>query len=167
MSAKVEIFAAIRAKLELAGDAGGGASFSLPMDTRLRELLDGTGDYQISKMFVDTRTIAASSNEDLDLSGALVGPLASSAVFTKIKGIYVKASKANVNNVVVKPGASNGFLGPFGGASHTLSLTPGDVFLATRMKDGWTVTAGTGDLLNVANSGSGSGVDYDIVLFGI
>lgn len=167
MSLNLEVFAAIRAIAEVAGDAGGSTRYDLPMTLRLRTLDDGTGDYQAQKMFVDTRSLNASANEDLDLSGALAGPAGLSAVFTKVKGIFIKAAAANVNSVIVKPADENGFLGPFGDASDAIAIGPGDVFMATALKAGWTVTASTGDLLNIANGGAGSAVSYDIVLFGI
>lgn len=167
MVLKVEVYAAIRAVADVPGDQGSGQNFELNPDLLLRKLASGVGDYQCSKIFADTRTLIASANEDLDLSGSLAGPVGISGVFTAIKLLYVRASLANINNVIIKPGASNGFLGPFGAAAHSIALAPGDVFLATKLKTGWAVTAATGDLFNVANSGGTTGVDYDIIAAGI
>jgi hypothetical protein len=131
----------------------------------------GVAAGSIDTVFVDTRTIAASGSEDLDLSGALPDPygLASTAIFAKIRAIMIYAKPANVNNVLVG-GVANGlasFLSP--AASGILTLRPGASFaLACGPADtaGYAVTAATADLLHVANSGAGTGVDYDIAILG-
>lgn len=128
---------------------------------------DGTGADQFKQIFTDTRTISASSNEDLDLAGTLVNALGQTITFTKIRAILIKAAAANVNNVVLGGAASNQFVGPFGAATHTIAVRPGGFFgIAANDATGYAVTAGTGDLLRVANSGAGSSVTYDIVILG-
>mgnify|MGYP000488088098 CR=1 FL=1 len=59
-----------------------------------------------------------------------------------------------------------GFVGPFGSATHTVALPPGGNLILTAPASGWTVTAGTGDLLRVANSGAGTSVTFDIIIIG-
>jgi hypothetical protein len=51
---------------------------------KFRDFPAGTGSGQVSKSFIDTRTLAASANEELDLSGALTDPLGQPAVFTVV-----------------------------------------------------------------------------------
>ena len=46
------------------------------------------------------------------------------------------------------------------------AVKPGGVFLWAAPSGGLTVTGGTGDILQVANSGSGTGVTYSIVIVG-
>ena len=122
---------------------------------------------QANKMFSDTRTVAASANDDLDLAGSLVDPVGATLTFASVKAIYIKAGAANANDLVFGPAPSNGFLGPWADASDRVSLKAGEVFLITnRAATGWGVTAGTGDLLRVTNGGSGAAVTYDIVLIG-
>lgn len=111
-----------------------------------------------TKLVFDTRTLAASATEDLDLAGAF-------ANMTKVHAIYVRAVSANVNAVVVGGAAANAFKGPFADATDKVSVGAGDEFLATS-KVGWTVTAATADLLRLGNSGAGSTVTYDIVVIG-
>ncbi|MCL4822566.1 MAG: hypothetical protein KJ067_25870, partial [Vicinamibacteria bacterium] len=114
----------------------------------------------------DRRTLAASANEDLDLAGSLVDAFGAVVSFAKVRALRIKAAPENTNNVVVKPGAANGFLGPFGAAAHTLTLPPGGEVLLVAPVAGWTVTPATGDLLNVANSGAGTSVTYEIEVLG-
>lgn len=135
----------------------------------IADLASGTAAGQADKIFHDTRTLAASANEDLDLAGALTDALGGSLTFVRIKGLVVAAAAGNTNNVVVGGAASNGFITWVGAATHTVTLRPGAVMaLMAGSADatGYVVTAATGDLLRVANSSSGSTVTYDIVVLG-
>jgi len=130
------------------------------------ELQSGTTAGLADVVFSDRRTLAASATEDLDLAGALVNPIGGAAVFAKVKAILVRAAAANTNNVVVGGAGSNTFVGPFGDAADTVSVPPGGALLLAAPSAGWNVTAGTGDLLKLANSSSGTPVTYEIVIIG-
>lgn len=133
-----------------------------------RDIADGSGANQATKVFSSLRQLASAASENIDFSGSLTGPDGSSAVFTAIKALYIKAKETNVNDVVIGGATTNAWVGPFGAATHTLALKPGEELLITNFSAaGWAVTAGTGDLLKVLNGGSGSVVDYEIVAFGI
>jgi len=129
-------------------------------------LATGTGSSQADLLFSDTRTLSASATEDLDLSGSLTDPLGATLAFVKIKGIIIKAASGNTNNVEVKPATTNGFLGAFNAAADTLIIPPSGMIQLMAPVSGWAVTAGTGDLITVTNSSSGTGVTYDIILIG-
>jgi len=131
----------------------------------LLQLVSGTGNGQADLIFSDTRTLAASATEDLDLAGGVTDPNGVTLTFAKVKAIYVKAAAANSNNVVVGA-ATNPFVGPLGGTTPTISIKPGQMMLVTATDVGWTVTASTADCLKVANSSSGTGVTYDIIIIG-
>lgn len=134
------------------------------------ELASGTGAGQADKVFADTRTLAASANEDLDLAaGALTDAFGTTLTFAKVKAVYVAAAAGNTNNVVVGGAATNTWTGPFGAATHTIAVRPGGVLeLAAGEADvnGYAVTAGTGDQLRVANSGGTTSVTYTLVIVG-
>lgn len=157
--------AVVRGTLSGAPDIG---SAVYQMDEKGRwPLSDGTGANQATAVFSDTRTLAASASEDLDLAGVLVGPLGDTLTFTAVKTIYVKAAAGNTNNVIVGGASSNAFTGPLGGTTPTITLPPnGGVLLVNPTAAGWTVTAGTGDLLKIANSAGSTSVSYDIVIIG-
>lgn len=143
---------------------------STPTDTLTKktkiELANGTGANSADLCFHDTRTIAASSNEDLDLAGSLAGPFGASQVFVELRGILISALSSNTNNVRVTRPASNG-VPLFLAASDGIDVPPGGAFLWTCPADGKvTVTASTGDLINIANSSSGTSVTYDVVIIG-
>lgn len=137
--------------------------------TYTQTLTNGTGAGKADLVFMDTRTINASSNDDLDLSGVLTSPLGDVLTMARVKAIVITASANNTNNVVVGGAASNQFLTPFGTATDKVVLRPGASFAilaGSADATGYLVTAATGDLLRVANSGAGSTVDYDIVVIG-
>lgn len=126
----------------------------------------GTGANQANNIFTDTRTLAASATETLDLAGGLTSALGVTLTFTAIKAIKIHAAAANTNNVVVG-GGSNPFIGPFVDPTDKLSIPPGGMLLlANPSAAGWAVTASTGDLILVANSSSGTGVDYTVTIVG-
>jgi hypothetical protein len=127
----------------------------------------GTGANQADRIFADTRTLAPSTAEDLDLAGVLTDGIGNTISFARIRAMIIRASGANTNNVVVGNAASNGFVSWVGGATHTVTVRPGGL-LAVIAPDAvaYTVTAATADLLHVANSGAGTSVTYDVVLIG-
>lgn len=128
-------------------------------------LTDGSGSNQANKCYVATRTVLTAANDDLDLAGVLLDPLGNLLNFATIKGIVIRADPANTTNLTVSPAPANGFLGPFGASTHTLQLRPGGVLSFAAPQTGWTVTAGTGDLLRVANA-AGASANYTIEIVG-
>lgn len=127
----------------------------------------GTGANQADRVFTDQRTIAASGTDDLDLAGSLTDALGATITFVRIKGLIVYAATGNTNNVIVGGAASNQFINWVGGTSHTVTVRPGGLLvLLAGDATSYAVTAGTGDLLRIANSGAGTSVVYDVVLIG-
>jgi len=126
----------------------------------------GTASGKADQIFADTRTLSASATEDLDLAASLVDALGTTLTFVKVKAIYIKAASGNTNNVEVTPAAANGFLGAFNAAADQVDIAPGGMFLVTAPAAGWSVTAGTGDLITVTNSAGSTAVTYDVVIVG-
>jgi hypothetical protein len=127
---------------------------------------NGTGTNQVSRLFSDTRTLAASATENLDLAGVLTDPFGNVLTFATVKVLKFCAAAGNVNNVVIGGAAVNAFVGPFGAAAHTLAVRPGGCFVWIAPQAGAAVTPGTSDLLQVANSGAGTAVTYDVIILG-
>lgn len=126
----------------------------------------GTGADAASMTYRGTRTLTASANESLDLSGGLTNIFGVAIVFTKIKAMIVVARRTNTNNVVVSRPATNG-VPIFDAASDAITLKPGAGFaLVDPSSAGFNVTPATGDLINFANSAGGSSVIYDLILIG-
>jgi len=111
------------------------------------------------------RSIAPSATDSLDLQGtALLDPSGTAVVFVKLKLIRVVAAATNVTDVQVTRPATNGV--PWLTAvSSAIPVQPGGMMEWVAPGSGIAVTAGTGDLLNLVNSGATAAV-YDIVLIG-
>jgi len=129
-------------------------------------LSSGTGTNQADRIWHDQRTLAASGSENLDLAGALTDSFGATITFARIKMVLVVASAANTNSVTVSREATNG-VPLFLAASDGISVRPGGLFCwAAPDATAVAVTAGTGDLLAIANSGAGTSVTYDVVIIG-
>lgn len=168
MPTKLGLIASISLKGEFANIHDNGSAID-PIAFGIANLFsDGTGADQANQFFYDTRTVAPSASEDLDVNGtALTNVFGGAVALTKLRGLLVRAAPANTNNVVIGNAASNGLASMFGAATHTLILPPGATLLLINPGNaGYAVTAGTGDLLRVANAAAGSPVDYTIALWG-
>lgn len=129
---------------------------------------DGTGANQAKTIFTDTRTLAASASESLDVAGVLTDAFGNTITFDKIKAVIVTADPANTNNVLFGGAASAQAAPWFGDVSDVLVIRPGgSICLVAPDATGYDVTATTADIIKVANSGSGTGVNYTIVLIGV
>lgn len=129
-------------------------------------LPSGTGANQADKVWHDQRTIAPSATDSLDLAGSLTDPFGTAFTPARIKALFVRAATANANNVNVTRPASNG-VPLFLAAGDGVPVRPGGVFLwVAPDATGVAVTAATGDLIDIVNSGAGTSVTYDIVIIG-
>jgi len=158
----LSVIAALSNALDLAS-----ADSTLNLSQQYR-LATGTGADKADRLWHDTRTLAASATEDLDLAGtALLDPLNTTAVFARVKGLLVVADRLNVNNVLVGGAASNAFINWVSDATDKVVVRPGGALLLVAPDaTGYAVTATTGDLLRIGNSGAGSSVTYKIVIVG-
>jgi hypothetical protein len=128
---------------------------------------NGVGAGQADLVWSDTRTIAASATDSLDLAGSLT-LLGSTVTFLRIKSITVIAADGNTNNVLVTRPATNGVPWLTAAGDQIIVRPGGYVSWGCGMADvtGIAVTASTGDLLDIVNSGAGTSVTYDITIVG-
>lgn len=129
------------------------------------DFTNGTGANQANRAWHDTRTLTTGANEDLDFAGGVTDAFGNAVTFAAIKAIYVFAKTANTTNLTISRPANGLVL--FAASGDALAvLKPGGMFLYTDPSAaGLTVTASTGDLLNIANS-AGASASYDIVVIG-
>jgi hypothetical protein len=145
----------------------GGSSANLSTNNGLA-LTSGVAAGMADKTYWAYRTLTASSSETLDLAGVLLDPFGVAITFARVKVLLIAADAANTNNVVVGGGATT-LTGIFGATTHTAVIRPGAALAwVTGAADatGYAVTAGTGDLLQVANSGAGTPVSYSVIVIG-
>jgi len=138
-----------------------------PLSYAYRQTLtSGTGANQADMLWHDTRTLAASGTEDLDLAGVLVNGLGDTQTFARVKAIFVTAAAGNTNNVNVTRPAANG-VPLFLAAGDGVAVRPGGMFAAVAPDaTGYAVTGATGDLLTVTNSAAGTSVTYSVIVIG-
>jgi hypothetical protein len=130
---------------------------------------DGSAAGQANGLWHDLRTLAASANDDLVLSG-LAQTLFGSAItvgFASIKGmLIVNTAVAGGEDLIVGAAASHPWGSPFGATTHQVRVPAGAALLLVNTTNGWAVTSGSADVLRVTNAGSGS-IDYKIALVGV
>lgn len=126
---------------------------------------DGALSGQAQQLWFDTRTLLASTADNLDLNLSLTNGLGQQVNFNRVKGLFVYSHPANTN-VIAVGGGTNPFVNWVADASDIVNVRPGG-FMCLVAPDltAYAVTAGTGDILKVAN-GAGSSVTYDIVIWG-
>jgi hypothetical protein len=134
----------------------------------------GGGSGQANLLFVDERTLASAANDDLDLNGTALQTVygVNIAATTLVAALIINAPKLasaapNTTNLTIGGGTSP-VTGLLGGTTPTLGpMKPGEVLLrhASVAAGLCTVTAGTADILRVANS-AGAAATYQILIIG-
>jgi len=104
----------------------GGPEFS-PVMRKVIDFASGVGANQADLLFADTRTLAASATEDLDLAGVLTDAFGAVITMAEVVAIFVTADAGNTNAVVVGDATSPVPL--LGGTNPTVSIKPGGFFV--------------------------------------
>ncbi len=147
------------------GNDFGGPQFT-PKIEELIQLANGTGANQADIIWLDERSVNASSNDDIDLAGALTDALGATVAAAELVALVIvnkaKDGTANTTTLTLGQGASNPVV-LMGGTSPTLALRPGAaLFLVAPDASGLaSVAAGSADTLRIANS-SGATAKYQI-----
>lgn len=127
----------------------------------------GTGANQGNALYQTSATLAASATTTYDLNGSLTDDFGQSVTCTKLRAVVVKASSSNTNSVVVGGGSTTVTALTTTGAftSAGMPIRPGGVwFMTFPDSTGGAVTAGSSDILQIANSAAGSSVTYDFIV---
>lgn len=125
----------------------------------------GTGDDQYDKLHHGTNEVAASSNEDVDITaltdskGAAINPV-------EVCGFIVTADPDNGDNLEFKAAASNGWTALFGGTTDSFKVAPGATVALHAPKDGSYAVSGTNKVFNVANADGGAAASYTLTILG-
>jgi len=163
MTLQTNIAAAIQVIFTGGADLGANA-FNLDKFGDI-SLSPGVASKQADLVFADKRTLAGLTTEDLDLAGgSLSDPVGTALTFVKVKALLIRAAAGNVGNIRVGGDVNAALLG-FVAANDQIDIPAEGVLLLVAPGDGYTVTAGTGDILQIENTGASS-ADYDIVVIG-
>lgn len=111
------------------------------------------------------RSVGASSNDDLDLAGVLTSVFGATITSARLVGVFIKNKNTTSGDyLLVGAAASNPcYAGLFADATDKITIGPGGSWEWKSPTDPGTVTAGSADVLRVANPGSNA-VTFDIVL---
>lgn len=126
---------------------------------------NGQGTLQYMKQ----RTCTAGQTDPLILSDGSLTTAGVTQPFTKVKFVLIQiVSPDGTKALRVGPqGVTNAFTGPFGGSTGTNSYK--EVYdwetVVNHKWGGYTVSAGTGDILVVKNPGAGD-VTYNVIITG-
>lgn len=126
---------------------------------------DGSGAGQANRLWHDRRTVAQSTNDDIDLAGVLADVYGTTITLARVKALIIQhVSGTNPLTIGVSP--TNPWISWVAASGDGVVLRPsGLLVLATNEATGYTVTAGSADVLRVAN-GAGTSVDYKITVVG-
>lgn len=129
----------------------------------------GTLSGLCNNLICQQRSVGAGLNDNLDLAGALTNDLGEAFVLTKVKLLLVSiAAPDGTKKLRVGPqGITNAVQLNFGGVTAACykEITNFDLLVYEPVA-GYTVTAGTADLLGINNPGAGS-VTYNILIAGL
>lgn len=137
----------------------------------IEALSSGTTAGKFDIPYMAERTVAESTNDDLDLAGVLSTALGTTVAAAEIVAIMIinapkdPAETANLSALTIGGEGTNPFEG-FLSADGTIGpIKPGGMFLlwASDAAGLGTVVAGTGDILRIAN-GAGGAAKYQIAV---
>lgn len=137
---------------------------------KLQTLTDGTSANQADIFWADERTVNASTNDDIDLAGALSDTFGTTVAAAEIVALLIIHEAidgtANTSDLTIGNAGSNPWEGVLDGTSPTIGpIKPGGVvFIGSPNAAGiGAVTGGSADVLRVAN-GSGASATYQIAV---
>jgi len=146
----------------------GGPAFTPDMSAVLN-FTNGTAASQANILWMDERTVATASNDDLDLNGVLTNAFGVTVSAVELVALFIinapQSGAANTTNLTVGAG-SNPVVGFMGGTTPTFGpIRPGGfLFFGCGDAAGFgAITAGTGDILRIANS-AGASATYQIAV---
>lgn len=127
----------------------------------------GTTANKVDRLYVAPISLAASASIELDLAGGLTDAFGTSVTIAELVAVGVFADDTNTNSIEVGGAASNA-VPLFKDVSDVALVRPaGFLAMAAPGAAGQcSVTAGTGDLLKLANSGGSTAVTGKLYLLG-
>jgi len=135
-----------------------------PVLEKLLQFASGTGADQADIVFTDTRTIAISTNDDIDLSGALADAFGAVVAAAEVVGLII-INKSTTQTLTIGVAGTNPWVTIWAASGDGLKIPPRGVFVlfAPDASGLGAVVAGASDVLRIAN-GAGATCDYDIAL---
>lgn len=139
---------------------------SAPLSLRKSfDFASGTGAFQANVVWSDSRSLAGAASEDLDFAGGgLTDAFGVAVAPAKVRLVVIASSTTNTTDLTLFGDTNSVPL--LNTAATTVTLQPGGVYVFSAPAiAGRTVTAGTGDIIQVAN-GAGATATYEILVLG-
>jgi len=105
---------------------------------------------EVDTLYYGQRSLGNGSSETLDLCGTLLNGLGEIVTFARVKTLYIK-NTSTAQTMTVGGGSWGSWISP---ATAAINIPPSGAVLFVAPLAGWTVTAGTGDGLLIANETS-------------
>ena len=110
---------------------------------------NGTATDQCSIAYQVQSTVSSASQRTFDLAGSLTDTLGNAVVFAKVKSIYIR----NLSTDTLVIGNATNAWSSWISASGTITLPAYGQVLLIAPQNGWSVTAGSADILGISNIG--------------
>ncbi len=129
-----------------------------------KSLTNGTGDNKSDRVALISATASASPDTyDLDGGSDVVDEFGNGITFTKIRGLFIRNKSVTATEKLII-GGDWFTTAVLNGTTPSLDLQPDSFLFLTSAVDGYTVTAGTGDVLSI--DPSADTIAYDLILIG-
>lgn len=129
------------------------------------EQTSGTAASEQDLVWSDRDSVANGAPDTFDLSGGLTSKLDGSAVtFVEVTDLWIRNKSTTTGENLQVGGGSNPWVTWVGASGDIVIVPPGGILKLSSPIDGFGVTAGTGDILQIASS-SGT-ISYDIKIEG-
>lgn len=128
-----------------------------PIIEKLMQFTEGTGAGQFDRAYIAERTVALSTNDDLDLAGVLTDAFGNVITAAEIVALLIVSDTTNTVTLTVGGGA-NPWIAPWIATGDGVKVQPGGLFLlvAPDANGIGVVVAATGDILRIANGAAQS-----------
>lgn len=139
---------------------------SAPLVSRaFQDFANGVGANQANVIWTSSRTLATATTEDIDLAGGgLTDAFGVAVAPVKLRAVVIVSTATNTTNLTLFGDANS--VPILSTAATTTTLQPGGIYVMTwPATAGVAVTAGTGDIIQVANA-AGATATYKIIVIG-
>lgn len=130
-------------------------------------LAHGTGADKADLIYTTRIALAISAVSNVDLSGALKDIFGDTAIFVKVKGVYVHNRSDDTSPTTAAAITLTGnFITVSYGTAASIPLAAGDSWQHNSGGVGLAVTAGTGDVITVTNTSGTESAEVDLIIVG-
>lgn len=140
------------------------AGLSKAITTKLT-LTNGTGANQVNKGYHKVHTLAASGTEDIDLL-TIVNGYAEALALDEVVILRIAADPANIGNIEMKGGASNGWTSFLKDISDVIQIKPGSAIQLESLPASAYAVGGTNKVITFTNADGSNAGSYTLTILG-